>query len=95
MSDVLVSPASAGDAASFSLASPRPRDLNGLRVALVDSTKFNSDHVLEGIGELLGRRYQVKELLRERKPYFGRPIPEGQAKELAERADVVITAVGD
>jgi hypothetical protein len=95
MSDVTVPPTGPTKPTSFSLAGRRPGDLDGLRVLLLNSTKFNSDHLLDGIGELLARRYHMKELIRERKPYFGRPIPEEQAKELAERTDVVITAIGD
>jgi hypothetical protein len=95
MSQVFVSPGDARDAVAFSLAGDRPSDLDGRRVLLLNSTKFNSDHLLDGIGELLAARYQLKELVRDRKPYFGRPIPLEQAKELAERADVVITAIGD
>ncbi|MBO0714651.1 MAG: hypothetical protein J2O39_01230 [Acidimicrobiales bacterium] len=95
MSQVFVPPADARDTAAFSLAGGRPSDLTGRRVLLLNSTKFNSDHLLDGIGELLAKRYRLKELVRERKPYFGRPIPEEQAKELAQRADVVITAIGD
>lgn len=94
MSDVFASPTGHRKPATFSLAG-RPRHLNGLRVLLLNSTKFNSDRLLDGIGDQLAERYELKELLRERKPYFGRPIPEDQAKELAERADVVITAIGD
>lgn len=95
MSERFVSPTAPTKPTTFSLAGGRPGDLNGRRVLLLNSTKFNSDHLLDGIGELLAERYRLKELIRERKPYFGRPIPEEQARELAERADVVVTAIGD
>ena len=47
------------------------------------------------VGELLQERYSVKEVVRARKPYFGTPIPDDQARELAARCDVVVTAIGD
>ena len=36
---------------------PRPRDLAGLRVGLVENTKFNSDVILRKLGEELVRRH--------------------------------------
>lgn len=95
MASVLVDPTSSAAQARFTLAPRRFRDLDGKTVGLLNSTKFNSDHLLDGIGELLQERYAVRELVRERKPYFGRPIPEEQARELAARCDVLITAIGD
>src|SRR3989304_1257750 len=77
------------------LAARRFRHLNGRPVCLLDSTKHNSARLLDAIGELLQERYAVKEIVRERKPYFGRPVPIAQAQKLASRCDVVITAVGD
>jgi hypothetical protein len=91
----LVDPTSTRSAAAFSLAPRRFRDLNGKTVGLLNSTKFNSDHLLDGIGELLGQRYELKGLVRDRKRTFGRPIEEDHAKEMAERCDVVVTAIGD
>jgi hypothetical protein len=95
MSPVLSNPTSSHAASAFSLAPRRHRDLNGKTVGLLENTKHNSDRLLDEIGELLERRYQVAGLVKESKPYFGRPVPEDQAKALAERCDVVITAVGD
>jgi hypothetical protein len=95
MSSVLVDPTSSTVQAPFSLAPRRHRDLNGKTVGLLNSTKFNSDHLLDGIGDLLGDRYSLKEVVRSRKPYFGTPIPDDLAREMASRCDVVITAIGD
>jgi hypothetical protein len=91
----LVDPTSAHTSSGFSLAPRRFKDLNGKTVGLLNSTKFNSDHLLDGIGELLGQRYALKGLVRDTKRSFGTPIPEDHAKEMAEQCDVVITAVGD
>ncbi|HEY4684655.1 MAG TPA: hypothetical protein VII57_01280 [Dehalococcoidia bacterium] len=95
MNATVVNPTGSSAEAPGSLAPRRFRDLNGKTVCLLDSTKFNSDRVLDAIGELLQERYAVKEIVRERKPYFGRPVPIAQAQKLASRCDVVITAVGD
>ena len=95
MSDVLVDPTSSTVRAPFSPAPRRHRDLDGKTVGLLNSTKFNSDHLLDGIGELLCERYSVREVVRRTKPYFGRPVPDDMAAEMASGCDVVITAIGD
>lgn len=97
MDTYLVSPTAqpAANAAGFALAPRALSSLDGKVVGLLDSTKRNSDHLLDGLGTLLSQRYAVKELVREAKPYFGNPVPDDQAAALARRCDVVITGVGD
>jgi hypothetical protein len=95
MSDVLVDPTGSSAAGPFQLAPRQLPDLDGKIVGLVNSTKFNSDNLLDGLGEALSERYALKEIVRDSKPYFGRPIPEDQAREIASQCDVVITAIGD
>jgi hypothetical protein len=95
MSSILVDPTSSAGSAHFSLAPRRFRDLDGRTVGLLNSTKFNSDHLLDGIADLLTERYAVKEVVRRRKSYFGRPVEQDLAKEMAASCDVVITAIGD
>jgi len=77
------------------LARRRRRDLSGATVGLLANTKHNSDTLLDAIGQLLRERHGVAGLVLERKPYFGRPLPEEMAADLASRCDVVITAIGD
>lgn len=95
MSAPIFNPTGTSAEAKATLAPRRFRDLNGKTVGLLDSTKYNSDRLLYGIADLLRERYAIKEVIFERKPYFGRPVPLDQAKALASRCDVVITAVGD
>ena len=92
---VLVDPTGSSAANDFELAPRRLPDLDGKTVGLLNSTKFNSDNLLDGLGEALSEQWSLKEIVRESKPYFGRPIPEDQARDLASRCDVVITAIGD
>jgi hypothetical protein len=95
MCSVLVDPTSSTPPVQFSLAPRRFQDLDGRTVGLLNSTKFNSDHLLDGIGDLLRERYPVREVVRRTKPYFGRPVPDDVAEEMASCCDVVITAIGD
>lgn len=96
MSTILVPPTpDPAKAAAFSLAPRGFASLDGKVVGLLDSTKRNSDRFLDGLGVLLEERYALKGIVRERKPYFGNPVPAEQAASLAKRCDVVITGVGD
>ncbi|HYW27423.1 MAG TPA: hypothetical protein VE953_24845 [Terriglobales bacterium] len=95
MSSILVDPTSSAAGGQFSLAPRRFRDLDGRTVGLLNSSKFNSDNLLNGIADLLVERYAVKDVIRRRKGYFGRPVERDLAEEMASTCDVVITAIGD
>jgi hypothetical protein len=95
MSSILVDPTSSAAGGQFSLAPRRFRTLDGRTVGLLNSTKYNSDHLLDGIADLLTERYAVKDVIRRRKSYFGRPMEQELAEDLASCCDVVVTAIGD
>lgn len=96
MSNVFVTPtAPSAQSQAFSLTAQRFQDLDGKVIGLVENGKFNSDRLLDELGELLAAQYAIKDVVRECKEYFGRPIPEEHARELANRCDVVITGIGD
>jgi len=95
MSPILVNPNSSIAAGRFSLAPRRFRDLDGRTVGLLNSTKLNSAHLLDGIADLLVERYSVRDVVRRRKETFARPVDDDLAREMASTCDVVITAIGD
>jgi hypothetical protein len=95
MSSILVDPTSSAAGGPFSLAPRRFRDLDGRTVGLLNSTKYNSDNLLDGIADLLVERYSVRDVVRRRKSYFGRPVEQDLAQEMASCCDVVVTAIGD
>ena len=74
---------------------PRPRDLRGLRVGLVENTKFNSDTILRKLGERLAREHQmtVSRMIRKRSPSHG--VTEEAADDLRRISDVIVSGVGD
>jgi hypothetical protein len=74
---------------------PRPRDLRGLRVGLVENTKFNSDVILGKLGERLARQHgmTVSRMIRKRSPSHG--VTEEAADELRRISDFVVSGVGD
>src|SRR5262245_66601973 len=95
MSSILVDPTSSATGGQFSLAPRRFRDLDGRTVGLLDSSKFNSDHLLDGIADLLTERYAVKDVVRSRMGYFGRPMDQVLADEMADCQHRVSTRVGN
>ncbi len=74
---------------------PRLRDLRGLRVGLVENTKFNSDVILAKLGERLARQHgmTVSRMIRKRSPSHA--VTEEVADELRRISDFVVSGVGD
>jgi hypothetical protein len=71
---------------------PRPLELNHKKVGLYWNGKPDGDVLLNAIGEVLQRRFTgIKPL------WFnpGFPLTQETKKQIAERADVVISAIGD
>jgi hypothetical protein len=74
---------------------PRPRDLRGLRVGLVENTKFNSDVILGKLGERLARHYGMTVSRMIRKRSASHAVTEEAADELRRISDFVVSGVGD
>ncbi len=74
---------------------PRPAALEGKRVALIENTKFNSDRLLEKIGEILKAEYGVRETRMWRKRNSSVPAHEEIIAEVKKTSDVMVAGVGD
>ena len=74
---------------------PRPKSLAGLRVGLVDNSKYNSDQVLGRIAKILERDHGVKTHLMRRKSTAGIPASPAIIAEFKANCDVVVAGVGD
>ena len=74
---------------------PRVASLQGKRVALVDNTKFNSDRLLEKIGDLLKAQHGVAETRLWRKRNASVPVDEAVVAEIRGSCDVTIAGIGD
>lgn len=73
---------------------PRPSDLRGKRVGLVQNTKANSGALLEAVAEVLQNDLQPAEVIRRKVPP-SMPASAEVLDELARDCDLVIEAVGD
>jgi hypothetical protein len=73
---------------------PRPADLAGKVVGLLDNTKEQADVILEAAARELERRYGVARVVMRRKQYFSRPAPAAMIDEMAREVQVAIAALG-
>jgi len=74
---------------------PRLGDLRGLRVGLVENTKFNSDAILARLGERLAREHGVTVSRMIRKRSASHAVTEEAADALRRISDFVVSGVGD
>lgn len=73
---------------------PRPGNLRGLRVGLIENTKKNSEAVLRRLAEKLETAHGVRVEVVVHKPQRA-PLKDAQIAELKGKADFAITGVGD
>ena len=74
---------------------PRVGDLSGLRLGLLDNAKPNAALVLQTLAQQLRSQYHLGEVATFTKSYFGTPVEEDRAKEIAQSCEAVIAGVGD
>ena len=88
-----IDPTVGGGKATIALA-PRPMDLAGKVVGLLDNTKEQADVILETVAEVLKERYGVAKVIIRRKEAFSRPATEALLNEMAKEVQVAAAALG-
>ena len=73
----------------------RPATLSGLRLGLVDNTKFNSDTLLHKLAARLATRHGITVALTSRKRSPSHEIDEAGIRALRSQADLVVSGIGD
>jgi hypothetical protein len=74
---------------------PRPGSLEGKRVALIENTKFNSDRLLQKIGDILVKEYGAAGTRMFRKKNSSVPAHETIIEEVRKTRDVMVAGIGD
>ena len=74
---------------------PRPPRLAGLRLGLVDNTKFNSDTLLGKLADRLRRRHGMTVSVTNRKRSPSHEVDQAGIAALRAQADLVISGIGD
>ena len=74
---------------------PRVRDLNGLRLGVLDNTKWNANRLLRKTAALLGERAPLEAANYYRKESFSKDAEPALIATIAAANDIVLTAIGD
>jgi len=93
--EAILDPTGRSDTARVATLAPRIVHLAGLRVGLLDNAKPNAALVLETIAAQLRAQHHIGEVTTYGKSYFGTPVEEDRAKEIALDCGAVIAGVGD
>lgn len=91
----ILDPTGVADVRRAATLAPRVGDLAGLRLGLLDNAKPNAALVLETIAAQLRAQHHVGEVTTYTKSYFGTPVEEDRAREIAASCEAVIAGVGD
>lgn len=74
---------------------PRVDKLAGLRLALLDNTKWNANKLLRGVRDRLAQKHAFGAVNYYRKESFSLAAAPELLAEIAAHNDVVVTAIGD
>jgi len=88
-----IDPTAGGNRLRIALA-PRPMDLAGKVVGLLDNTKEQADVILETVATLLQRDYGVADVIIRRKEHYSKPASAELISELAGKVQVAAAALG-
>jgi hypothetical protein len=73
---------------------PRPADLAGKVVGLLDNTKEQGSLILETLGNALREQYGVARVVVRHKEHYSRPATDALIDDMAQEVDVAIAALG-
>ena len=73
---------------------PRPADLAGKVVGLLDNTKEQGDVILQTIADALREKHGVARVVIRRKEHYSKPAKDALIDEMAKEVDVAIAALG-
>jgi len=74
---------------------PQFSDLRGKTIGLLDNSKPNADRLTERLAELLKQRYGAADIIRRRKITAQQGAPKQYLDELASKADLILSGLGD
>ena len=74
---------------------PRAAMLAGLRLGVLDNTKWNANRLLRKTAALLEAAHGIGAVSYYRKESFSKPADPALIAEIADANDIVLTAIGD
>jgi hypothetical protein len=88
-----IDPTAGSGKAKIALA-PRPMDLAGKVIGLLDNTKEQADIILQTVAEALRERHGVARVVIRRKEHYSKPATDAIIDELAKEVQLAVAAVG-
>lgn len=88
-----IDPTAGGSGVKVAMA-PRPKELAGKVVGLLDNTKEQADVILETVGEVLRSRYGVSKVIIRRKEHYSKPATPAMIDEMAKEVQIAAAALG-
>jgi hypothetical protein len=88
-----IDPTAGGGTAPIAMA-PRPLDLAGIVVGLLDNTKEQGDVILQTVAAVLRERHGVARVIIRRKEHYSKPATAALIDEMAREVQVAVAAVG-
>jgi hypothetical protein len=82
------------DAERVALA-PRPAALKGLKLGILDNTKWNANRLLRKTAALLEAEHGIGAVSYYKKESFSKSADPALIAEIAANSDIVLTAIGD
>jgi hypothetical protein len=73
----------------------RVATLRGLRLGILDNTKWNANRLLRKIATLIEAEHGIAAVGYYRKESFSKPAAPALIAEIAKANDIVLTAIGD
>ena len=89
----IIDPTAGGEKAKVPLA-PRPMDLAGKVVGLLDNTKEQGTLILQTLGQALRDRYGAARVVLVSKEHYSKPAAPAIIDQLAREVQVAVAAVG-
>ena len=77
------------------MTAPRVKKLEGLRLGLLDNTKWNANKLLRGVRDRLAEKHGFSAVNYYKKESFSLSATSELIAKIAAENDVVITAIGD
>ena len=74
---------------------PRVKNIEGVRLALLDNTKWNANKLLRGVRERLAQKHGFSAVNYYRKQSFSLNAAPELIDEIAANNDIVLTAIAD
>ena len=74
---------------------PRVATLDGMRLGILDNTKWNAGRLLRRTAWLLGERHDFAAVNYYRKESFSKAADPALVAQIAAENDIVLTAIGD